>query len=90
MVTQQTQNHARRTGGTGTLTTTAVGSYAKPDYLTKARTEFSQGKIDRAALEKLEKQATEYWIRVQEKVGLNAATWSPTSPANQAATRSRV
>jgi 5-methyltetrahydropteroyltriglutamate--homocysteine methyltransferase len=71
MVTQQTQNHARRTGGTGTLTTTAVGSYAKPDYLTKARTEFSQGKIDRAALEKLEKQATEYWIRVQEKVGLD-------------------
>ena len=27
------------------LITTAVGSYAKPDYLTKARSEFSSGKI---------------------------------------------
>src|SRR3990172_5791703 len=53
------------------LTTTAVGSYPKPDYLAKARSEFSQGKIDRAALDKLEKQATEYWIRSQEKAGLD-------------------
>ncbi|MEX1194734.1 MAG: methionine synthase [Dehalococcoidia bacterium] len=53
------------------LTTTAVGSYAKPDYLTKARSEFAKGSIDRAELEKLEKQATEYWIRLQEKIGLD-------------------
>jgi 5-methyltetrahydropteroyltriglutamate--homocysteine methyltransferase len=56
---------------TTTLITTAVGSYAKPDYLTKARAEFASGKIDRDALDKLEKQATEYWIRAQEKVGLD-------------------
>jgi len=53
------------------LTTTAVGSYPKPDYLAQARSEFSRGKIDRAALEKVEKQATEYWIRSQEKIGLD-------------------
>lgn len=53
------------------LITNAVGSYPKPDYLAKARTLFSQGKIDRAELDKLEKQATEYWIRAQERVGLD-------------------
>jgi|FLYL01.1.fsa_nt_gi 5-methyltetrahydropteroyltriglutamate--homocysteine methyltransferase len=53
------------------LTTTAVGSYPKPDYLAKARSEFSQGKIDRGELDKLEKRATEYWIRLQEQVGLD-------------------
>src|SRR5437867_12965687 len=53
------------------LTTNAVGSYPKPDYLAQARTQFSQGKIDRAQLDKLEKQATEYWIRAQERVGLD-------------------
>ncbi len=53
------------------LTTTAVGSYAKPDYLTKARAEFSQGKIGRGELDRLEKQATEFWIRAQERIGLD-------------------
>ncbi|MDO8615777.1 MAG: methionine synthase [Dehalococcoidia bacterium] len=53
------------------LTTTAVGSYAKPDYLTKARTEFSQGKISREELGKLERRATEFWIRTQERIGLD-------------------
>jgi 5-methyltetrahydropteroyltriglutamate--homocysteine methyltransferase len=53
------------------LITNAVGSYPKPDYLAQARTQFSQGKISREELEKLEKQATEYWIRLQERVGLD-------------------
>jgi len=53
------------------LTTTAVGSYPKPDYLAQARTQFSQGKIDRQELAKLEKQATEYWVRSQERLGLD-------------------
>lgn len=53
------------------LITNAVGSYPKPDYLAKARTAFSQGKIDRAELDKLEKRATEYWIRTQERLGLD-------------------
>jgi 5-methyltetrahydropteroyltriglutamate--homocysteine methyltransferase len=53
------------------LTTNAVGSYPKPDYLAQARSQFSRGKIDRAELDRLEKQATEYWVRVQERVGLD-------------------
>ena len=53
------------------LVTTAVGSYPKPDYLARARNQFSQGKLDREELEKLERQATEYWIRSQERLGLD-------------------
>ena len=72
MVTEQSHTQtASPQSSTTTLITTAVGSYAKPDYLAKARSEFSAGKIDRAELDKLEKQATEYWIRAQEKVGLD-------------------
>ncbi len=70
MVSEKTQVE-HKTTPTTTLITTAVGSYAKPDYLTKARAEFASGKIDRAELDKLEKKATEYWIRAQEKVGLD-------------------
>ncbi len=51
--------------------TTSVGSFPKPDYLMKARTEFARKKIDRAELEKLEKQATEFWIRTQDQLGLD-------------------
>jgi 5-methyltetrahydropteroyltriglutamate--homocysteine methyltransferase len=72
MVTKQTQTAQKsKTSATTNLITTAVGSYAKPDYLTKARADFAKGAIDRAALDKLEKKATEYWIRVQEKIGLD-------------------
>src|SRR4029450_7713914 len=53
------------------LTTNAVGSYPKPDYLAQARTQLSQGKIDRAELDKLGRKATEYWIRSQEHIGLD-------------------
>lgn len=67
--TQTVQKHLKTP--TTTLITTAVGSYAKPDYLTKARTAFASGKIDRAELDRLEKEATEYWIRKQEQVGLD-------------------
>jgi 5-methyltetrahydropteroyltriglutamate--homocysteine methyltransferase len=72
MVSQQTED--KTTSGrtpTTKLITTAVGSYAKPAYLTKARSEFSQGKIGVDELRRLEREATEYWIRVQEKVGLD-------------------
>ncbi|MBI1885146.1 MAG: methionine synthase [Chloroflexi bacterium] len=55
----------------GGLLTTAVGSYPKPDYLAKARSQFSQGKLDRDDLAKLERRATEYWIRAQERLGLD-------------------
>ncbi len=53
------------------LTTSAVGSYPKPDYLARARSQFSQGKLARDELDKLERAATEYWIRVQERLGLD-------------------
>ncbi len=53
------------------LLTTAVGSYPRPDYLTRARNQFSQGNLSREELQKLERQATEYWIRAQERAGLD-------------------
>lgn len=53
------------------LLTTAVGSYPKPDYLIRARNEYAQGKLAREELAKLERQATEYWIRVQEKLAMD-------------------
>jgi 5-methyltetrahydropteroyltriglutamate--homocysteine methyltransferase len=72
MVTKQTQSKLKSPrSATTNLITTAVGSYAKPDYLTKARADFAKGNIDRAALDELEKKATEYWIRIQENIGLD-------------------
>jgi 5-methyltetrahydropteroyltriglutamate--homocysteine methyltransferase len=53
------------------LETTTVGSFPKPSYLIKARSSYSRGKIDRAKLHELEKQATEECIRMQEKLGLD-------------------
>jgi 5-methyltetrahydropteroyltriglutamate--homocysteine methyltransferase len=72
MVTKQTQTaNQSKKSATTSLITTAVGSYAKPEYLTKARADFARGAIDRAKLDKLEKKATEYWIRIQEQIGLD-------------------
>ena len=53
------------------LLTTAVGSYPKPDYLTQARSKVARGEMDKAELERLERQATEHWVRVQEELGLD-------------------
>ncbi len=51
--------------------TTSVGSFPKPDYLMKARADFAKQKIDRQELEKTERQATEFWIRKQEELGVD-------------------
>ncbi len=51
--------------------TTSVGSFPKPDYLTQARADFSKKKITREELEKTEQQATEFWIRKQEELGVD-------------------
>ena len=51
--------------------TTSVGSFPKPDDLLKARGDFAQGKIPRAALEEKARQATEFWIRKQEELGVD-------------------
>ena len=50
---------------------TSVGSFPKPDFLLKARTDFANHKIRRGALEKAERQATEFWIRKQEDLGVD-------------------
>ena len=53
------------------LLTTAVGSYPKPDYITRARTQVARGKMEPCELRELEKQATAHWIQVQEELGLD-------------------
>lgn len=51
--------------------TTSVGSFPKPDYLLKARADFAKNKITRDELEKVERRATEFWIRQQEELGVD-------------------
>jgi 5-methyltetrahydropteroyltriglutamate--homocysteine methyltransferase len=53
------------------LPTTSVGSFPKPDYLMKARADFSKNKISRDQLDQVERQATEFWIRKQEELGVD-------------------
>jgi 5-methyltetrahydropteroyltriglutamate--homocysteine methyltransferase len=53
------------------LLTTTVGSFPKPEYLTRARNQFSMGKMGREELAALERQATVEVIRLQEDVGLD-------------------
>jgi 5-methyltetrahydropteroyltriglutamate--homocysteine methyltransferase len=51
--------------------TTSVGSFPKPDYLAKARADFSKGKINREELGEFERKATQFWIETQEKLGVD-------------------
>ncbi|MGH9774735.1 MAG: methionine synthase [Candidatus Acidiferrales bacterium] len=51
--------------------TTSVGSFPKPDYLVKARTEFNKGKISAQELLELEQRATRFWIETQEQLGVD-------------------
>ncbi len=53
------------------LLTTAVGSFPKPDYLTRARNQYRKNEISREQLEELERQATREWIAFQEEIGLD-------------------
>lgn len=53
------------------LQTTTVGSFPKPAYLVKARNEFASGKLPQEELTRLERQATEECIRLQERIGLD-------------------
>jgi 5-methyltetrahydropteroyltriglutamate--homocysteine methyltransferase len=55
----------------GGLLTTTVGSFPKPDYVLRAREEFSLGKISRQELKELELKATAEVIRLQEDIGLD-------------------
>jgi 5-methyltetrahydropteroyltriglutamate--homocysteine methyltransferase len=51
------------------LWTTSVGSFPKPDYLTKARSRYARKEIDRAELRELEEKATREWIEFQDSIG---------------------
>jgi len=53
------------------LPTTTVGSFPKPEYLTKARFQFSKGQVSKTELEQLEKKATKEWIDFQEEIGID-------------------
>jgi len=53
------------------LPTTSVGSLPKPANLVRARAEFARGKINRRDLEEAERQATEFWVRRQDELGVD-------------------
>jgi 5-methyltetrahydropteroyltriglutamate--homocysteine methyltransferase len=53
------------------LWTTSVGSLPKPEYILKARSDFAKGRISREDLRKLERQATEEWVRFQDEIGID-------------------
>jgi len=53
------------------LQTTSVGSFPKPEYLTRARTKTSKGEISADELRILEEKATTEWLRFQEEIGID-------------------
>jgi 5-methyltetrahydropteroyltriglutamate--homocysteine methyltransferase len=53
------------------LWTTSVGSFPKPPELIKARNEHAAGRLGEEELQKLERKATEDWIRFQEEIGVD-------------------
>ncbi|MBI4358557.1 MAG: methionine synthase [Candidatus Omnitrophica bacterium] len=53
------------------LPTTSVGSFPKPEYLTKARFQSSKNQISRQELEELERKATREWIEFQDEIGID-------------------
>ncbi|MEA2435004.1 MAG: 5-methyltetrahydropteroyltriglutamate--homocysteine methyltransferase [Actinomycetota bacterium] len=50
------------------LWTTSVGSFPKPEYLTKARSQFARKEISREDLTQLEEKATREWIEFQNSI----------------------
>ena len=53
------------------LLTTTIGSFPKPEYLQKARNEYSAGRLSREELADLERKATREVIALQEELGLD-------------------
>jgi 5-methyltetrahydropteroyltriglutamate--homocysteine methyltransferase len=53
------------------LLTTTVGSFPKPDYLKRARSQFASGKLPPEELEELEQKATREVVALQEEIGLD-------------------
>lgn len=50
---------------------TSVGSFPKPPYLRKARTDYSQRKIGQEELETEEEKATRFWVEWQDQAGVD-------------------
>jgi 5-methyltetrahydropteroyltriglutamate--homocysteine methyltransferase len=53
------------------LQTTTVGSFPKPDYITKARTKLRRGQMDPDEMKELEQQATREVIQLQEDLDID-------------------
>jgi 5-methyltetrahydropteroyltriglutamate--homocysteine methyltransferase len=53
------------------LWTTSVGSFPKPEYITKARSAFARKEISRDELTELERKATREWIEFQDSLGMD-------------------
>ncbi|MBI2469107.1 MAG: methionine synthase [Candidatus Rokubacteria bacterium] len=53
------------------LPTSTVGSFPKPEYLTEARAKATRNAITRADLDRIERRATEFWVRTQEELGVD-------------------
>jgi len=53
------------------LPTTSVGSFAKPDDLVAARRQYARNTITREELARVETEATEFWVRQQEAIGVD-------------------
>ena len=53
------------------LQTTTVGSFPKPDYITKARTKLRRGQMDPDEMKELEQQATREVIQLQENLDID-------------------
>jgi 5-methyltetrahydropteroyltriglutamate--homocysteine methyltransferase len=53
------------------LLTTSVGSFPKPDYLMKARSQARKGELSAKELHALEERATRDWITTQDKLGID-------------------
>ncbi len=51
--------------------TTSVGSFPKPDFLVKARADYTKKKITSEDLDEAGRKATEFWIRKQEELGVD-------------------
>ena len=51
--------------------TTSVGSFPKPDAVRKARRKFDKGEITREDLHAVETEATLFWMRTQEELGID-------------------
>ena len=53
------------------LLTTSVGSFPKPPELQAARNKMLRGELGAHQLEQMEREATAFWIRTQEELGID-------------------